>query len=242
MKKFKFFAVIAMLDWPWFVQAQLQPVVKTPDGKYKAENANTGIFAEVGAEKYSQFFSQAIESPGKKILVKTKKPVLKFKINFQKTVEIKKTYVVYVPTEEESGGRIFCVEETDLANEPALLMFLNATLLLLLLLHWVIKKFNQECAFWTALIGILFFVISVLMSIDMALNYDFIFSNILCFPVLVFGEFFIFSDPGDPDLYKDGKERRETREAREEEVMVKIFRPLGFIFIILYFVFLLIGK
>src|SRR6056297_2600936 len=56
---------------------------------------STGIIVNNKAKYYIGFFSEAINNPGKAILVKKDKRVINLNSLFTKSVEIKKSYVIY---------------------------------------------------------------------------------------------------------------------------------------------------
>lgn len=139
MKKSLF--ILVLLFVPIICSAQI--LEKSASGKYRISTGKTekweslNITVKPEAQKYDSYFTEAISSPNKKILVEKSEDFLKLKLLFKEKVEVKEIFIVY-----NSQTKIIDYLEVITEKEEAtyLILFCFMSLILMAISNVLYKK------------------------------------------------------------------------------------------------------
>ena len=121
--------------------------------------ASTGILVTSGAERYAQFFSEAIDNPGTPILVQESVELIRLKPIFKKLEEVKKREIVY-DNSKKTISLIKSREERESSSYVAIFSILS--LILMAISNILFKNGNlsvSAVAWFVSLIAAVFFII-----------------------------------------------------------------------------------
>ncbi len=165
--------------------------VKENNQDWKSSN----ISSEPKAMEYKEYFSQAISSPGKKILVKRSEKIIKLKLVFKELIGIKECFIVY----DDSAKTIKYLESDEQKEKTSYLILLDIISLILMIIPHIILAFRERNNF---IIGI--FAAATFSAFASVMAY--ITTNLVTHPstIVVFGAFtFSYFNMAAVTNYKD---------------------------------------